>query len=177
VNDSAGPLTVGGLREISIRSSSWLIPARCSGHFNHDAVQGGRAWLETLQLLFSVTRFPLHGCQRVEAYAAYMAPSSYITNAATFATADLLRRVSLVAYRTAELGIAWPAQGFGAGDRPLWQARPEWQPARELIETALVAYDWGEAFTALNLVIGPTLDDLLLRQLRQAAQAAGDHLT
>jgi len=125
VNDSAGPLTVGGLREISIRSSSWLIPARCSGHFNHDAVQGGRAWLETLQLLFSVTRFPLHGCQRVEAYAAYMAPSSYITNAATFATADLLRRVSLVAYRTAELGLAWPAQGFGAGDRPLWQARPD----------------------------------------------------
>ena len=48
---------------------------------------------------------------------------------------------------------------------------------RELIETALVAYDWGEAFTALDLVIGPTLDDLLLRQLRQAARAAGDHLT
>ena len=135
------------------------------------------AWLNILQLLFSVTRFPLHGCQQVEAYAAYMAPSPYITNAATFATADLLRRVSLVAYRTAELGIAWPAQGFGAGDRELWETRAEWQPARELIETALVAYDWGEAFTALNLVIGPTLDDLLLRQLRQAAQAAGDHLT
>ena len=134
-------------------------------------------WLDTLQLLFSVTRFPLHGCQQVEAYAGFMAPSSYITNAATYATADLLRRVSLIAYRTTELGIAWPGQGFGPGDRQLWQDRPEWQPARELVETALVAYDWGEAFTALNLVIAPTLDDLLLRQLRGAAQAAGDHLT
>jgi toluene monooxygenase system protein E len=135
------------------------------------------AWLDTLQLLFSVTRFPLHGCQQIQAYVGYMAPSSYITNAATYATADLLRRVSLVAYRTTELGIAWPDQGFGPGERSLWETRPEWQPVRELIETALVAYDWAEAFTALDLVIGPTLDDLLLRQLRQAAQAAGDHLT
>ena len=135
------------------------------------------AWLDTLQLLFSVTRFPLHGCQQIQAYIGYMAPSSYITNAATYAAADLLRRVSLVAYRTTELGIARPGQGFGEAERNLWETRQEWQPARELIETALVAYDWGEAFTALNLVIGPTLDDLLLRQLRQAAQAAGDHLT
>jgi toluene monooxygenase system protein E len=135
------------------------------------------AWLDALQLLFSVTRFPLHGCQQIQAYVGYMAPSSYITNAATFAAADLLRRVSLVAYRTTELGLAWPEQGFGAGERSRWETHQAWQPARELIETALVAYDWGEAFTALDLVIGPTLDDLLLRQLRQAAQAAGDHLT
>ena len=135
------------------------------------------AWLETLQLLFSVTRFPLHGGQQIQAYVGFMAPSSYITNAATFAAADLLRRVSLIAYRTTELGTAWPERGFGAADRNLWETHPAWQPARELIETALVAYDWGEAFTALDLVIGPTLDDLLLRQLRQAAQAAGDHLT
>ena len=135
------------------------------------------AWLDTLQLLFSATRFPLHGCQQIQAYVGYMAPSSYVTNAATFAAADLLRRVSLVAYRTTELGHAWPEHGFGRGDRALFQTHPAWQPARELIETALVAYDWGEAFTALDLVIGPTLDDLLLRQLRQAAQAAGDHLT
>ena len=135
------------------------------------------AWLDSLQVLFSATRFPLHGCQQIQAYVGFMAPSSYITNAATFAAADLLRRVSLVAYRTTELGIAWPDRGFGAAERNLWETHPAWQPTRALIETALVAYDWGEAFTALNLVIGPTLDDLLLRQLRQAAQAAGDHLT
>jgi toluene monooxygenase system protein E len=134
-------------------------------------------WLDTLQLLFSVTRFPLHGCQQIQAYIGFMAPSSYITNAATFATADLLRRVSLVAYRTAELGLTWPDRGFGQGERSLWESHEAWQPARELVETALVAYDWGEAFTALDLVIGPTVDDLLLRQFRETARAAGDHLT
>jgi toluene monooxygenase system protein E len=134
-------------------------------------------WVDALQLLFSATRFPLHGCQQIEAYVGLMAPSSYITNAATYATADLLRRVSLVAYRTTELGLAWPDQGFGQADRSLWETHEAWQPARELIETALVAYDFGEAFTALNLVIAPTLDDLLLRQLRDTAQAAGDQLT
>jgi len=142
----------------------------------HDkTLQSG--WVSTLQLLFSATRFPLHGCQQIEAYIALMAPSSYITNAATFATADLLRRVSLVAYRTTELGIARTDQGFGQAERGLWETHEAWQPARELIETALVAYDFGEAFTALNLVIAPTLDDLLLRQLRDTAQAAGDQLT
>lgn len=134
-------------------------------------------WLDTLQLLFSATRFPLHGCQQMLAYVGFMAPSSYITNAATFAAADLLRRVSLVAYRTTELGICWPDQGFGQGERKLWETHPAWQPARELIETALVAYDWAEAFTALDLVIMPTLDELLLRQLREAAHTTGDHLT
>lgn len=142
----------------------------------HDATLSD-GWLDALQLLFSATRFPLHACQQIQAYVGFMAPSSYVTNAATFAAADLLRRVSLVAYRTTELGIAWPGRGFGAGERGLWETREAWQPARELVETALVAYDWGEAFTALNLVILPTLDDLLLRQLRQAAHAAGDHLT
>jgi toluene monooxygenase system protein E len=134
-------------------------------------------WLDALQLLFSATRFPLHGCQQIQAYIGFMAPSSYITNTATFAAADLLRRVSLIAYRTRELSIAWPDRSFGPGERGQWETHQDWQPARKLIETALVAYDWGEAFTALDLVIGPTLDDLLLRQLRQVAQRAGDHLT
>jgi toluene monooxygenase system protein E len=48
--------------------------------------------------------------------------------------------------------------------------------ARELFEFALVTYDWAEAFTAMNLVILPTLDDVLLRQLRQIARADGDEL-
>jgi toluene monooxygenase system protein E len=135
------------------------------------------AWLETLQLLFSVTRFPLHGCQQIQAYIGFMAPSPYITNAATFAAGDLLRRVSLVAYRTTELGIAWPDRRFGPAERSLWETHPAWQPTRELIETALVAYDWGEAFTALNLVLGPTLDDVLLTQLGEVARAGGDNLS
>ncbi len=145
-----------------------------------DAGHDGRlaaGWLDTLQMLFCATRFPLHAAQQVQAYIGLMAPSSYITGCATFAAADLLRRVSLVAYRTRELDLAHPDRGFGAGERALWQDHEAWQPARELIELALVSYDWAEAFTAMNLVILPTLDDILLRQLREIAQEGGDELT
>jgi toluene monooxygenase system protein E len=133
-------------------------------------------WLDTLQMLFCATRFPLHAAQQVHAYIGMMAPSPYITNCATFAAADLLRRVSLAAYRTRELDLAHPEHGFGSGERALWQDHEAWQPARELIELALVTYDWAEAFTAMNLIILPTLDDILLRQLREIARDGGDEL-
>jgi toluene monooxygenase system protein E len=127
--------------------------------------------------LFTPSRFLCHGFQQVEAYIGYMAPSSYITTAAGFATADFLRRVTTIAYRTRELQIANPDSGIGSAERTLWESGEEWQPARKAIEYALVSYDWAEAFTALNLVLAPTLDDVLLTQLGQVARARGDELT
>jgi toluene monooxygenase system protein E len=134
-------------------------------------------WREALQLLFTTTRFPLHAAQMVQAYIGFMAPSPHIMNAAGSAAADVLRRVSLVSYRTRELELAWPGAGFSDGERQLWTEHPAWQPARELLERALVAYDWAEAFTAMNLVILPTLDHVLLTQLRAVSQAHGDELS
>jgi len=127
--------------------------------------------------LFTPSRYLCHGFQQVEAYLGYMAPSSYITNAAAFATADFLRRVTTIAYRTRELQIAWPDSGIGSAERSLWEGHDGWQPARKAVEYALVSYDVGEAFTALNLVLGPTLDDVLLTQLGRAARSNGDDLT
>src|SRR6185312_12340420 len=122
-------------------------------------------------------RYLCHGFQQVEAYIGYMAPSSYITNAAAFATADFLRRVTTVAYRTRELQIAYPDSGIGSAERSRWEGHEGWQPARKAVEYALVSYDVGEALTALNLVLGPTLDDVLLTQLGRAAKSNGDDLT
>ncbi len=127
--------------------------------------------------LLTPSRYLCHGFQQVEAYVGYMAPSSYITNAAGFSTADFLRRVTTIAYRTRELQIARPDSGIGSAERSLWEGHPGWQPARKAVEYALVSYDWGEAFTALNLVLAPTLDDVLLTQLGQVARANGDDLT
>ncbi|GAA2866146.1 aromatic/alkene monooxygenase hydroxylase subunit beta [Pseudonocardia halophobica] len=130
-----------------------------------------------LGALFTPSRYLVHGMQLVEAYIGYMGPSSYITSAAGYANADFLRRVTMTAYRTRELQLAHPDSGIGTQERGLWEQHPAWQPAREAIERALVAYDFGEAFTALNLVLGPTLDDLLIRQLGEASKANGDELT
>jgi toluene monooxygenase system protein E len=127
--------------------------------------------------LFTPSRYLYHGCQQVEAYIGYMAPSSYITNAAAFSTADFLRRVTTVAYRTRELQIASPDSGIGSAERSLWEGHDGWRPARKAIEYALVSYDWGEAFTALNLVLAPTLEDVLLTQLGQVAKSNNDDLT
>lgn len=134
-------------------------------------------WRAALAALFTPERFPLHGLQMCTAYFGQMAPSSYITNCATFAAADLLRRVSLLAYRTRELERAFPTLGFGTGERQRWESDEAWQGARRAVELALTAYDWAESFAAVNLVLLPTLDDLWLRQLGEVARDNGDEET
>jgi toluene monooxygenase system protein E len=130
-----------------------------------------------LATLLTPSRYVCHGCQQVEAYIGLMAPSPYITSAASYSTADYLRRVTTVAYRTRELQVAFPDLGFGTAERQTWETHEAWQPARRAIEYALVSYDWGEAFTALNLVLAPTLDDVLLTQLGQTARTLNDNQT
>jgi toluene monooxygenase system protein E len=127
--------------------------------------------------LFTPSRYPVHGMQQIQSYIGFMAPSSYITNASAFAAADQLRRVTLTAYRTRELQDAHPDSGIGTAERRIWEQDPAWQPAREAIERALIAYDWGESFTALTLVLAPTLDDVLIRQLREVSRDNGDEQT
>jgi len=135
------------------------------------------AALALLGQLFTPARYLYHGFQQVEAYIGYMSPSSYITNAAGYSMADFLRRVTTIAYRTRELQIASPDSGIGSSERSRWESAEPWQAARKAVEYALVSYDWAEAFTALNLVLAPTLDDVLLTQLGQLARAGGDELT
>ncbi|MFK0004766.1 hypothetical protein [Paenarthrobacter sp. NPDC090522] len=130
--------------------------------------------LEILGTLFTPSRFLVHGFQQAEAYVGFIGPSSYVTSAAGYANADFLRRVTTIAYRTRALQIAHPESGIGDREREIWEQHPAWQPAREAIERALIAYDWGEAFTSLNLVLGPTLDDLLIRQFGEVSRANGD---
>lgn len=127
--------------------------------------------------LFTPSRYLCHGFQQVEAYIGLMAPSPYITSCAGYSTADFLRRVTTIAYHTRELQIALPDSGIGSAERSRWEGDEGWQPARKAIEYALVSYDWGEAFTALNLVLAPTLDDVLLTQLGQMAKSNQDDLT
>jgi toluene monooxygenase system protein E len=135
-------------------------------------------WVQTLGALYTPSRYAVHGCQQVEAYIGHMAPTAYVTNPAGLSTADFLRRVTVIAYRTRELQLAHPESGIGTDrERQAWQEHPAWQPTRKAVEYALATYDWGEAFTAVNLVLLPTLDDVLTRQFGEAARANGDTLS
>jgi toluene monooxygenase system protein E len=146
----------------------------------HDRGHDGKLskdWVNTLRTVFTPGRYPLHGMQLMAAYVGQIAPSSYITNASCFEAADYVRAVCVVAYRTRELQMAHPKAGFVDGEQATWQSQKEWQPARKMIEEALVAYDWSEAFTALNLVFRPTLESVYYKTFSEVASKNGDELT
>ncbi|MGD9537267.1 MAG: aromatic/alkene monooxygenase hydroxylase subunit beta [Alphaproteobacteria bacterium] len=134
------------------------------------------AWLKTLVRLYTPGRYLVHAAQMGSAYLVQLAQSSTIENCAMFQAADQLRWVQRIAYRTRELAKAHPALGFGESERGTWEGDPAWQGFRELVEKALVAYDWGEHVVALNLVVKPAIDEAYLRQLGKAARCQGDTL-
>lgn len=132
------------------------------------------AWLAELAGIVPVLRYPAHALQMLAAHAGHLAPSGRIVVAFAFQAADELRRVQWLAYRMRQLRDIVP--GFGDDARTRWETDPVWQPLRELIERALVTYDWGEATIVLTCVIKPRFDELFGAQLAQHARRAGDEL-
>ena len=129
-------------------------------------------WVAVLDRVLAPLRYPVHGLQMVAAYIGKMAPSTHITIAVTFQAADEMRRVQRIAYRMRQLQITHPE--FGSKARQTWQDDPIWQPLREVIETLLVTWDWGEALVALQFVLKPAFDELFMTQFGRLARAAGD---
>jgi len=132
-------------------------------------------WVTTLQEFFIPLRFPLHTLQMTAIYVGQMAPSSFITNCANFQSADELRRIQRMAYWSKVLSNAHGddlAQTSTAHDP--WVDGAAWQPIREVLENLLIAYDWGEAFAALNLAAKPAIDELLNKQFAELARRNGD---
>jgi toluene monooxygenase system protein E len=132
-------------------------------------------WVRFLDRWYSPLRFPVHGLQMLAAYIAQMAPSSRITNCASFQTGDEMRRVQRIAYRTVQLAGQPLDDEAAARQRAAWEEAAAFQPLRELIERALVAYDWGESFVVTNAVIKPRIDRLVNQDLAGTlATANGD---
>ena len=131
-------------------------------------------WVDFLHHWHGPLRYPAHGLQMISAYVAQMAPASRITNCAAFQAADEMRRLQRIAYRSAQLhkhlGTAPPQE-----HQRFWQEAEGFQGLRELIERALVVYDFGEALTVLNFVVKPHVDALLNEELGgRLAAANGD---
>jgi hypothetical protein len=137
-----------------------------------DAVLSDGA-LEFLQLAMSPCRYLGHGEQMLAAYIQQLSPSSYVGNCASFQTADALRRVQRVAYRTKQLDNAHPLRSFGRSERKVWEKDPDWQPIRKAIEVLLVQYDLDLAFVGFELVVKPIVDNLFLDQFAFVARSLG----
>src|SRR4029077_11330578 len=94
-----------------------------------------------------------------------------------FQAADELRRIQWVAYRAKALSLTHDAELASTADaRQCWEEDPVWQPLREAVEKMLIAYDWGEAFAALNLTIKPVFDAVFNVVLAELARGHGDTL-
>jgi toluene monooxygenase system protein E len=129
-------------------------------------------WLDTLERVLPVARYPMHALQMAAAYVGQMAPASRITIAAALQAADEMRRIQRFAYRMRQLQDCRPR--FGADARHAWEQAPAWQPLRETLEQLLVTWDWGEAFVALNCAVKPVFDGLLMAEFARRARARGD---
>jgi len=134
-------------------------------------------WVRLLKRLYLPARFPIHALQMTALYMAQMAPSSFITNAAYFQAADELRRIQWAAYRAKSLSLEHDAElASSAHTRQRWEEDSAWQPLRETVEKMLIAYDWGEAFAALNLTVKPVFDAVFNAELAELARAHEDAL-
>ena len=142
---------------------------------DHDQTIDGN-WVSTLARIYTPSRYLFHTLQLGSAYTGQVAPSSTITNCCYFQCADSLRWLTHTAYRTKELANHHPSAGFGANERSMWENDPAWQGFRELMEKALVAWDWAESFVAINLIAKPAIEEAVLVQLGNAARQNNDTL-
>lgn len=134
-------------------------------------------WVRVLDRLYLPARCPMHALQMGALYGAQIAPSSFITNAAYFQAADEQRRIQWLAYRAKSLSLEHGAELASSADaRWRWEEDAVWQPLREAVEKMLIAYDWGEAFAALNLTVKPIFDEVFNVQLAELARDHGDTL-
>ena len=144
---------------------------------NHDETLDP-AWVAVLERVYLPARYALHILQITGLYVGQLGPSAYITNAAFFQAADELRALQWIAYRAKSLSLTHGTHLANTeATRRIWETDEAWQPAREALERVLLAYDWGEAFTAVNLVLKPTLDALLKEAFASLAATNSDGLT
>ena len=141
----------------------------------HDAMLE-KTWAGSLARLYTPARYLFHTLQMGSAYLTQIAPASTISNCATYQAADSLRWLTHTAYRTKELSKTFGDIGLGTDERGYWETDKAWQGFRELAEKALIAYDWGESFVALNLVLRPAVEEAVLRTLGNAGRHNGDTL-
>lgn len=132
-------------------------------------------WVDVLSRVYLTSRFSCHVLQMAAMYLAQISPSSYIANCAEFQAADEMRRIQRIAYRAKALSLEFGEQLADTQTaRGIWEDDEAWQPMRRCLEELLVAYDYGEAFVALNVCVKPLHDAFFISALGAVAQQEGD---
>lgn len=162
---------------VELKHERQLILAHAHEHLDTQErrTQLPHTWIDELECVLPVLRFPYQGMHMVAAYCGQMAPQSKLVIAFALQAADELGRIEQFAIRMSELRKIRPT--FGELSRQTWEESDEWQPLRALMERLLVTYDFGEAWVACNLVTKPVLDRLFLDQLSNRASENQDLLT
>jgi propane monooxygenase small subunit len=77
------------------------------------------------------------------------------------------------------LDLSEAAEAFdGAAHKEVWQAAPEWQPTREVVERLTAVPDWCELLFATNIVFEQLVGSLVRGELvMQIAAGNGDYIT
>jgi len=133
-------------------------------------------YLTFMRDYYDPLRFLWHTFQMHSMYIETLSLSSTVTNVFTFMGMDHLRRAQRVAQRIKMLDIVYPGFGFGDNGRRYWEEDPAYQPAREVIERMLVAYDATEALVSFTLGVKYVLDEAFLVHLSELADRNGDHM-
>jgi hypothetical protein len=131
-------------------------------------------WLDVLEAVLPVLRYPGHALHMLACYVGQMAPEGRVVAACTFQAMDEVRRIQRLAYRMRQLQNA--RHGFGVNAKQAWLELAAWQPLRRLYERLLTTYDFGESSIALLLVVKPAFDALFMRAFARLAAERGDRL-
>lgn len=130
--------------------------------------------LSILKKTIPVLRYVFSALQMSASYLAHLAPESRVLIPLMFQSVDELRRIQLMAYL---MGLCRRNDAqFGVNAQSEFERADVWQPLRKCLEKLLVTYDFGSSFIALNAVIKPHIDFILLEEFSKMMVFYQGHL-
>lgn len=152
-----------------------LLPAALAG-----GVAGGidPAWREhVLEKYYAAWPFVEYGLFLALCHPVREALGDSVMFVAAFQAADKMRHVQDIVHLTFDLADVLP-DFDDSGARAAWMHDAALVPVRETVEALLIADDWVEVFTVVNLVFEPLVGSLMATHfLSKAATHHGDPVT
>ncbi|MCV7059856.1 hypothetical protein H7I76_03895, partial [Mycolicibacterium vaccae] len=177
---SANPAALNYRRYIALQHDREVYAEGVVDHYEalDDDHKLDPAWIETLTRIYVPARYLFHVLQITSLLCRAASPQRLHHQRGVLPGRRRTAALQWIAYRAKSLSLTHGTQlANSEATQRIWETDEVWQPARETLERLLLAYDWGEAFTALNLVVKPALDALFKEAFAELASDNGDGLT